>query len=539
MVGRGARRDAEDRGAACAGGAARARAGAARRLPSPGQLLIIGPRDAALYWADALREQLSVTVLATGRAVGAELPAERAFPVYSGKAPALAGWLGAFERRVGAGESDRPRPVHALQRVHLARVPSTRSTGATRSTSTAASDHRACVAACGADRRDRFRAQRRRARASASISCSTCSASRGSRMHQPPQGYLRPGADAVAQAKAVADARRRSSANSRSRNSSLTRRRSARTAARSSRAARSASTCARRAAIRADGDRVAVEPHLCMGCGACTTVCPSGALALRVSVGARPRRGASGRCSRRTQRPAGATPACCFHAEDGRDAIARLARRGKGLPARVIPVEVHHIASVGLDVWLAALAYGASAGRGAGDRQRGAAVSRGARSPDADRRHHRPGARLPGRAFPRARRRDRRRARAALWSWPPALAVRVAGDLRRRARQAHDRRARDRASRAARAGAAAGDCAARRLAVRHASTSIATPARCASRASARAPKARSSTTSSAAGAVHRDEVRPVRDLRGDVPRARDRLVPRLDARRPRRARRGC
>jgi ferredoxin len=30
------------------------------------------------------------------------------------------------------------------------------------------------------------------------------------------------------------------------------------------------------------------------------------------------------------------------------------------LPARVIPFEVHHVASVGLDVWLAALAHGAS-----------------------------------------------------------------------------------------------------------------------------------------------------------------------------------
>ena len=66
------------------------------------------------------------------------------------------------------------------------------------------------------------------------------------------------------------------------------------------------------------------------------------------------------------------------------------ARRGQGLPARVIPVEVHHIASVGLDVWLAALALGRVAGRGARDRRRGAAVPRGAGVPDADRRHHRP-----------------------------------------------------------------------------------------------------------------------------------------------------
>ena len=40
--------------------------------------------------------------------------------------------------------------------------------------------------------------------------------------------------------------------------------------------------------------------------------------------------------------------------------IERLARRGKGLPARVIPVEIEHMASTGLDVWLGALAYGAT-----------------------------------------------------------------------------------------------------------------------------------------------------------------------------------
>lgn len=31
-------------------------------------------------------------------------------------------------------------------------------------------------------------------------------------------------------------------------------------------------------AISADGDHVRVDPHLCMGCGACSTVCPSGAM---------------------------------------------------------------------------------------------------------------------------------------------------------------------------------------------------------------------------------------------------------------------
>ena len=37
-----------------------------------------------------------------------------------------------------------------------------------------------------------------------------------------------------------------------------------------------------------------------------------------------------------------------------------IARKGKGLPARVIPVEVFHAASVGIDLLLGALAHGAS-----------------------------------------------------------------------------------------------------------------------------------------------------------------------------------
>ncbi len=52
---------------------------------------------AALHWADALKDRLEVTVLATGRAMGSELPVERAYPVYSGELKSLTGWLGAFD----------------------------------------------------------------------------------------------------------------------------------------------------------------------------------------------------------------------------------------------------------------------------------------------------------------------------------------------------------------------------------------------------------------------------------------------------------
>jgi ferredoxin len=67
-----------------------------------------------------------------------------------------------------------------------------------------------------------------------------------------------------------------------------------------------------------------------------------------------------------TYRDAGGADACLLlhNPESGRDLVQAIGRHavrgGKGLPARVIPFEVFHIASVGMDVLLGALCYGAS-----------------------------------------------------------------------------------------------------------------------------------------------------------------------------------
>jgi ferredoxin len=73
-------------------------------------------------------------------------------------------------------------------------------------------------------------------------------------------------------------------------------------------------------AIRSDASRkgktkgqaaggIVVEPHLCVGCGACSTVCPSGAMAF--AYPARwTRAGGCAPCSRPTAMPAAATPRC-------------------------------------------------------------------------------------------------------------------------------------------------------------------------------------------------------------------------------------
>jgi heterodisulfide reductase subunit A-like polyferredoxin len=63
---------------------------------SAGELLVVGPAEAALDWAERLSAQLSVSVLAVGPP-GGELPAERRYPVWSGRPKSVSGYLGAFE----------------------------------------------------------------------------------------------------------------------------------------------------------------------------------------------------------------------------------------------------------------------------------------------------------------------------------------------------------------------------------------------------------------------------------------------------------
>jgi len=113
-------------------------------------------------------------------------------------------------------------------------------------------------------------------------------------------------------------------------------------------------------AISADGDKVKVDPHLCMGCGACATVCPSGAMSYqfpRVS-----NRGAQLKQMLAAYRNAGGSDArILFHdGAEGRALLAAAASTGPGIVANVLPIEAWHVAAIGLDLLLPAVAYGAS-----------------------------------------------------------------------------------------------------------------------------------------------------------------------------------
>jgi ferredoxin len=114
------------------------------------------------------------------------------------------------------------------------------------------------------------------------------------------------------------------------------------------------------------GGGVIVEPYLCVGCGACSTVCPSGAMSF-VYPGTLDQ-GKRLRTMLTAYAHAGGRDAALLVHSEGTGArlidelgrAARVDRALQGVPARVLPVAVWHTASVGLDLWLAAIAQGAA-----------------------------------------------------------------------------------------------------------------------------------------------------------------------------------
>jgi ferredoxin len=111
-------------------------------------------------------------------------------------------------------------------------------------------------------------------------------------------------------------------------------------------------------AIRSLGDSVEINPYLCQGAGSCATACPTGAITYRYP---QPRDTLERlRCLLRTYRDTGGNnPVLLIHdREEGGAALQRIAA---AMPENVMPFACEETGSIGLEIWLAALAYGAAA----------------------------------------------------------------------------------------------------------------------------------------------------------------------------------
>jgi ferredoxin len=325
------------------------------QFKSGGQVLVIGPGAAALDWAERLSGQLEVSVLLTSG--GDELPLERKYPVWSGKVTRLSGWLGAFEVE---WRQENPIDLELCTRCNacLRACPEDAIGFDYQIDLAKCKDHRECVKACGDIGAIDF-SRTDTVRKDSFDLVLDLSREPLLRIHELPQGYFAPGDDPLEQALAAQKLsalvgefekprffqyREKICAHSRS----------------GKEGCNACIDVCSSGAIRADGDHVKVEPHLCAGCGGCATVCPSGAMTYAYpkvpDVGMRLKTALA------TYREAGGKDACIlFHdATDGRAALLSYGRKAKGLPARVIPMECFHIASIGIDLLLGAMSYGAS-----------------------------------------------------------------------------------------------------------------------------------------------------------------------------------
>lgn len=347
---------------------------AAAQLPEPepvptvgyrsaGRLLVIGDARRAMHAAKLLDDALDVSVLLTGTA-GA-LPQQHDLAVHAGTLLSIEGWLGRFSV---TWESGNPIDLDMCTRCNacIDACPESAIGQSYQVDLTRCREHRDCVRVCEAAGAIDFARAPQAATEEVDLVLDL-QAEPAIAWHQPPQGYVH-AADDAALLQALMTLRGLVGEFEKPKFFDY----QAKVCAHSRNERVGCSACidvCSAHAIRSDAGQsggIVVEPHLCVGCGACTTVCPSGALSYATPRA--PEQGLRIRTLLSTYRRAGGKDAAVLVHSQGAGAaligdLGRLARTDAtvhGVPARVLPLATWHTASVGLDLWLSAIAQGAS-----------------------------------------------------------------------------------------------------------------------------------------------------------------------------------
>ncbi|WP_066266255.1 4Fe-4S binding protein [Hydrogenophaga palleronii] len=348
---------------------------AAARLPDPepvptvtykseGRLLIIGALDQGERIAAMVGDVLQVSLMATGGR-GAQ---ERRYPVIAGALQQVRGWLGAFDVQWSA---NNPIDLDLCTRCNacLSACPEDAIGTDYQIDMAKCSGHRACVKACESVGAINFQREPQQHSERFDIVLDLRDAPAFSQ-HAHPQGYFHLAGGLNADSAMATVIQLRELVGEFEKPKFFTYKQKLCAHGRNGTVACNAcvEVCSA-LAVSSDIQRnqIVVNPNLCVGCGACTTVCPTGALTY-----AYPRASEQGvklRTLLATYAKAGGQDAAVLLHSDkaGTALVGELGRsasmqrqRVRGVPARVIPLPLWHSASVGLDVWLSAFAYGAS-----------------------------------------------------------------------------------------------------------------------------------------------------------------------------------
>ncbi|NQW94887.1 MAG: 4Fe-4S binding protein [Polaromonas sp.] len=336
---------------------------------SAGRILIVGAIDKAEQVASLLADTLDVTIFAQGVSPGQSAAQERQYPVIAGSSLSVKGWLGAFE---ATWTKSNPIDLDLCTRCNacVAVCPEGAIDLSYQIDNSKCTSHRDCVAVCKvAGAIDFSRVGHPVSEAFDMVL--DLGAKPLIALHAPPQGYFAlnamqglasPGLlpmvvklrDMVGEFEKPKFFNYKQKICAHSRNETV--------------GCNACIDVCSAGAVKSEKSRqqIVVNPNLCVGCGACTTVCPTGALTY-----AYPRASEQGVRLKTLlstyTKAGGSNAAILFHSQvAGQQAVEALGRAAqlqktvRGVPANVIPLALWHTASVGLDLWLSAIAFGAA-----------------------------------------------------------------------------------------------------------------------------------------------------------------------------------